>query len=282
LLGSQIKNIRTAKGITQLEVAQFANITQSTYSKFEKDLIEVRGSFLIKILDALDIPLQEFNFIQNNYKLPKKEIILNNFFNAPYNNQQLLSNISKECATLLNYCDSALIQDIQILCKSLSNILAKDNFEEARKYSKVIWERLSKNNDLYLYDLYLLNAILFIFPLNEMREIHKYLMRGFKRYEDFPNIKRISVNTSLNVAVILIMEHLYEEALIEIESILPLCKEQKVFIPLAIGYIRKGICLNQLSKNGDNLINKGLTILKVLEEFDTYENMKKELVNFNI
>ena len=45
MLGSQIKNIRTAKGITQLEVAQFANITQSTYSKFEKDLIEVRDPF---------------------------------------------------------------------------------------------------------------------------------------------------------------------------------------------------------------------------------------------
>lgn len=281
MLGNLVKEIRTSKGMTQIEISESANITQSTYSKFENDQIEVRASTLDRILSKLDISMEEFKFILNGYQLSDKDRILNKFFQVPYNNIALLNEIYEECNQMLQKEENVLIRDIQTLCKSLAPLLESGEFESGRLYARQIWQRLSHNNNLYYYDIYLLNAILFVFPLDEMLGIYQYLKRGFEKYKNFQNMSRVALSTSLNIAVVLITEKLYKDALEELEITLPKCKEQKLFIPLAIGYVRKGICLNNISNNGNEWINKGLFMLEVLEEHDTYEHLKKEIELFD-
>ncbi|MFP5303680.1 hypothetical protein R2R70_21100, partial [Cobetia sp. SIMBA_158] len=86
-----------------------------------------------------------------------------------------------------------LIRDIQTLCKSLAPLLESGEFESGRLYARQIWQRLSHNNNLYYYDIYLLNAILFVFPLDEMLGIYQYLKRGFEKYKNFQNMSRVAL-----------------------------------------------------------------------------------------
>lgn len=278
MFGETVKYIRTSKGVTQISVAQAAGISQGTYSKFEKNMIDLRGSTFMNILDFLDISQHEFLFIHNKGKLTQKERIIYLFFKHPYNDKKALTQIRLECESYLNtFNQDNIISDIQILCNALLLILENNDFKEAKLLVRPIWDRLSNHNELFLYDLYLMNAILYMFSLEEILEIKDFLKRAINKYLEFPNMKRLFINLYLNIALVGINSYEYQIAIDMIEPVIDIAKEIKAFIQLAIAYIRKGVCLNGLSLDGDFWINKGLNILEVLEEFKTLELMIREI-----
>ena len=57
--GKNIKAIRKQKGLTQKQLAQKLNVTQSAISDFESDRTNIRMSTLRKIADALDVNVIE-------------------------------------------------------------------------------------------------------------------------------------------------------------------------------------------------------------------------------
>lgn len=111
----------------------------------------------------MDISLQEFSFISNNYTLSNKEQILMDFFNTPYQSVEDLTKIQKRCFEYLGRNESSITEDITLLCKALILISDKNDFNEARVIAKPIWNRLSMNNEFYLYDLYLDNLFNFFY-----------------------------------------------------------------------------------------------------------------------
>lgn len=78
--GEIIKYIRKSKGLTQQDVLNNVELTQSAFSKFETNRMELRAFTLHEILGNLDISLREFSFIRNEYKETEKERIMNDFF----------------------------------------------------------------------------------------------------------------------------------------------------------------------------------------------------------
>lgn len=279
MLGELIKKIRASKGFTQVEIAKSAHITQSNYSKFEVDAIEIRASSFLGILNKVGIELEEFEFIRNGYDYSAKRKILIKFFYAPYNSNSKLEEIYNECEVILEDEHDVVIKDIQTLCKSLIYLNNDNNIEQARIPAFEIWERLKKTNQLYISDIYLFNAIMFIFPIETIMETRNFVQKSIDRYKNFQNIDRMAINIILNLSFLYISNKKYSEALKEIVNIEPKCKQLNAYIPLAICYIRKGICLERTGNKqlGSYSIQKGLNILDVLEEEKLLEALKLEL-----
>lgn len=280
MFGHTVKYIRNAKDIKQLNIAQTVGINQGTYSKFEKNQIDIRSTTFLEILKALDIPLEEFLFIHRNFEHTNQDELILQFFNSPYHNIDALTDMKLKCEKLLlrEQKVSSIISDICVLCDALLLILKDHNFEQAKQLVKPIWDRLCKHNDLFLYDIYLMNAMLFLFPLDEIFKIKDFLERSISKYINYQNVNRLSINLKLNIGILCIAEQKYKQGLVLIEAAIVLASETKAFVQLAIAYTRKGICLrNQGATEGDRLIQKGLDILEVIEEYETIEFLKKEI-----
>ena len=62
-IGSNIKNARKLKGLTQSDVAKVFRMTQQQYSRFENGIFELNYTQIIEICKLLDIsPNELFNF----------------------------------------------------------------------------------------------------------------------------------------------------------------------------------------------------------------------------
>ncbi|WP_342577809.1 helix-turn-helix transcriptional regulator [Psychrobacillus sp. FSL K6-2843] len=279
MLGKLIKKIRTSKGFTQAEIAKSAHISQSNYSKFEVDAIEIRATSFMMILDKVGLDLEEFEFIKNGYSYSDKRKLLIKFFYAPYNSNLKLKEIYNECELILNSRYDEDIKDIRTLCSALIHLNNDNDIEQARIPAFEIWDRLKKMEQLYISDIYLFNAIMFIFPLETIMETRNFIQKSIDRYKDFQNIDRMSINIILNLSYLYISNKKYSEALTEILNIEPKCKQLNAYIPLAICYIRKGICMERTGseEQGKQWIKKGLNIVEVLEEEKLLEALKLEL-----
>ena len=96
--GETIKEIRTARGITQSELAG-SLINRTTLSKIENSFEEPSYENATKLINRLGITQIEFDYIRNDYQLNTKEQIIFDFFNIAYN-----SEVNK-IASLLNRCE---------------------------------------------------------------------------------------------------------------------------------------------------------------------------------
>ena len=161
-------------------------------------------------------------------------------------------------------------------------LLAKSNdFLQASKILYPIWEELSNRNTLYLSDIYLLNAILFVFPKSTATEIKEFANRHIKKYKGFLNLDKLYINFLINLAMINIKESDFETALPLLDDAIAQCKSEHLFINLSICYARKGVCLHHLNIQSDeDLIEKGLTTLKCLEQFELATLLEQEVNHF--
>lgn len=175
-----------------------------------------------------------------------------------------------------------MIQDLSLLCDALIVIYENNDYAKAREIASTIWNRLAKNNEHFVYDIYFVNAILYIFPIDEILHIKNFILRAFEKYQNYPNMSSIFINVHLNLSLLLIEHRLFKEALQAIDMIEPLCKSKKLYFPLAILFIRKGICLCNLNDTniGDELIEKGKSYLTTLSETAAYDILTKEIEEY--
>jgi len=60
MIGERIRELRTERGMAARELAQKANVTPGYISQIERDLIQPSMSVLMKIADALAVPVTHF------------------------------------------------------------------------------------------------------------------------------------------------------------------------------------------------------------------------------
>lgn len=277
-VGSTIKKIRSDKGYTQNAVLKDA-ITQSAMSKFERNETDIKYSTLAIILENLEMSFEEFSYVHHNYEFSEKELVYKKFFSLTYNEKEEILLVSTRAKKYLELNEDCLIEDIKDLCDSLIIFIETSNHQVISKNALKVWARLSKKNQFYLTDLYLLNSIIYFFSLETMLEIKKLAYKSIDRYKDFQNIHRLKINLGVNLALMLMKRNLYKEALKEIDETIRLAKITQTYLQLAVCYIRKGVCLNQLHEDGDNWIRKGKDILNVLEERSLLQMAEDEIRN---
>jgi len=275
-IGYTINTIRQNKGYSQDYVSE-GSLTQGAYSKFENLNTGIRINTFKELLSKLEISHDEFEFIHNGYEYNVRDQLLNRLFDLSYNNRENLEQLLAEVTKYLKVKNDMVIENLSKICEALLLLSETGKIEQARIPIKEVWESLSKRNHFYILDLYFINSILFLFPLETALEIRQFAFRSIDRYKDFQNIERIKINVSINIMLLLMKEERFKEALYETTHIIDLCKKHRDYLRLAISYVRKGICLNRIDTSGEIWIMKGKNMLLALEEYKIIEIIEDEI-----
>lgn len=281
MLGKQLKEIRENKGLSQKYVID-SFMTQSAYSKFELGKTEIRASVFINFLTRIDMTLEELLYVQNGYQFPLREQIIQNFFNMSYNDRTVLQEVLNLAKKYLQAhpTQDYMIEEVHHLCQAFLLLLETNDFSAASVSANKVWGNLSKRNTLYVADIYMLNAILFIFPLETILEIRKLMDRSIEKYGNLFRLQRIKINMHTNIAYLFMKENMFEKAIVELEESINLCKMERAYVQLGICYIRIGVCFNKLTGNGDDWIEKGKQLLLTIEEQDLLGKIDNEMKQF--
>lgn len=280
-MGIKFKEIRKNKDFSQEFTAE-GILTQSAYSKFELGKNEISFSSYIKLLEKLEISHEEFMYIQNDYNYNPHEKLLLDFFNLHYNDPKQLNIIIKASKKILKDEENEMIFDIVAICEALIILSETNNIELAREKVEVVWHRLAERHYWYLSEIKIINTILFLFPSATAKEMSKKVILNLKRYGSFNDANKLIVSLKLNSSLLLIKEQEYAEALGVIEQVLELAKQHSMYKPLAVAYIRKGICLSWLTKSGEKKeIETGTLMLELLEDYTLRDGLLGELQRYS-
>lgn len=266
--GETIKEIRTARGITQSELAG-SLINRTTLSKIENSFEEPSYENATKLINRLGITQIEFDYIRNDYQFNAKEQIIFDLFNIAYN-----SEVNK-IASLLNRCEQfpndQEIQKIKVILKAFN----ASSLREARSLVIPLWKsQVSKTDNWNVLDLYLLNMIFFVFNDDTMIGISN---RAIKTIEGkYPFLKSLETNFLLNKAAILMTRQNFDDAAMILVKAITLAKATFRYDKLLMAKGRLAIC--QKDKK------EALYCLKVLKEVeadDVYNGLKDEIERFD-
>lgn len=140
-----------------------------------------------------------------------------------------LEKILNKAELYLNSHSEDTIQNIYYLCKSYIIPIKTNDFEQVSLFASKIWKKLSKRNQFYVIDLYFLNAILFMFPLDVIFNLRDMIEKSIAQYNGLFKLQKIQININLNIALLLMEKHRFEEALNELETIRDVLKEEKAY-----------------------------------------------------
>lgn len=178
---------------------------------------------------------------------------------------------------------SSINQDIIIFAEMVRGLMAlaqTDDFEQTRKIVEPLWEKLSKRDELFVADIYMLSNILFVFPIETALDIMQFLFRQIERYGNYRNVHRIQYNVILNASLLQIREQHFIEANELLDTILPNLQKENLYAQLAVCYIRKGICFNNLMLDGKQWIEKGKDILLAVNQQKLWEVLEAEIKKY--
>ncbi|GKV70416.1 hypothetical protein NCCP2716_29140 [Sporosarcina sp. NCCP-2716] len=280
-IGSTIRKIRTDKNYSQRYVTD-GIMTQSAYSKFELNKTDISFFLLVKILEKLEVSMDEFLYIHNDFCLTTKNRIISSFTSISYNDEVRLTELMRLAEDYLDIDEDLLVRDVQTLFEGLLLFISTSDDDLLKTSVTSVWERLSVKNQFYLTDLYLLNAIYYLFPLETMLQMRKLAESSLARYKQFPKVPRLHLNFSVNISLLLMKENRFAEAQDEVEAAIPYAKQQKAFLQLSVCYVRKGICLQMLEEDGQYWIAKGITMLEVLEEEGLLRMVEEEVARYTV
>lgn len=94
-LGNKIKEIREKANLKQEYVAEKLDLTQSTYSKIERDEIDITYSKLVKLSEIFNISLSKIIDIGGDFKIENNKLLNSPIGNNNTNNYSVASNIEE-------------------------------------------------------------------------------------------------------------------------------------------------------------------------------------------
>lgn len=278
-LGEILKDIRINRGYSQLN-ASHKIISQGVYSKVEAGTRDLDAVAFLKIANRMNLTADEIEFICNGYDYNEKQKILNTFFKMSYNNPEKLQGIKIQAMNYLKEEDDVDLREVYSLCDALLIVSDSGDFEEARKLIEPVWKRLIKYTQWYLYDIRLINMMLFMYPMETTIAISKRVLERLKDYEKHESVDKLRDIYTINLSLLLIKSERAEEALELIEDRLQE-RQQMKYTMLALNLSRRALCKNLLQMEGykeDQQMMKNLLLaygandllVRLEEEFEKY------------
>ncbi|CJD49921.1 transcriptional activator [Streptococcus pneumoniae] len=142
--------------------------------------------------------------------------------------------------------------------------------------SEEIWDYLEPMDTWYISDLKLLGTILFFFPSENLPLLIDRIMKTIEKYKYFRETKVFLSSFLANLSTVYFQHHLFKECETITLQLLVLAEELKIYDILGFSQVRLGI----LQHNSD-LIDKGITLLRLTKEEALVEILEKEINDFS-
>lgn len=271
--GLTLRQIRESLNISQNKISD-GIMSQSNYSKVENGEIDIPFSKMIDLLNRLGMTVDEFLYIHRDYtKNPGTQLKRLTKMNTG-DKQSIIKNINELKATRnLSQRD----QELLLIFEALLLVL-KNEYNAAREKVLLIWARLEKHDNWYLYDIQLINSILYLFPIDVAESIVDLALRRLDIYKKFRNINQLSANLQINFLLLLIDNKKYNMALNETEKLISFCMDKRLYVHLGACYVRKGILLVNLgNENPSPWYEKGFEVLEITNNQKMIQELKKEI-----
>lgn len=214
-IGGTIKKIRIGKNISQEKLAEKI-LSRPHLSLIESNKSDLSLGLLLKLVEKLHIPVDEFFYLADNYSISEPKILSTKLMNAAnkadYEGLQTIHAVSlNKYQELGNYEFYYISLLAEIYAKFLDN-----NFTinaEIQKIADPIKQYLFSLSDWYLYDLKLFNNTLFVFDTLSVESIADKLLGSLKKYEYYPNAREEYLNILINVSTYFIEKEDYQLSL---------------------------------------------------------------------
>lgn len=276
--GEILKKIRVNKKYTQKFVTE-GIISQSTYSKVERGVIDITYNKFIKLLSRLDVSEFEFQMLLDEEPDARDDLI-QQFFLINYNDLEALTVIQERVQHYLTMKKDYIIQDIAYICEALMLISKERDYEQAAIFANRVWKRLERFDRWYMMEIRLINAILFIFPTETALHISERIVRQLSIYQTRES-RVIKNNIQTNLTLLLIRNKNYATALENLDELIIRFKQISNYRLLAIAYIRKGMALRLLKNSTwERYTEKGLKMLDIFEDNNLKEALTTEIEHY--
>ncbi|MER2106015.1 MAG: helix-turn-helix transcriptional regulator [Solibacillus sp.] len=276
-IGTTLQRIRKSRQLTQANLAK--NImTQGAYSKIEKSQLSINLDQFLPLIIKMNINSQEFSYILNGYELSERERLIKTFISLEIANtddlQQMLKTVKNY---LVNHPEDQYIYFLKLVYEAFIILQQENDLEKSRQMVAPIWQQLQILDDWYINDFELLNAILFLFPLEVAIEMAKTAERRLEKYSDFPyDVSYLKVYFRMDLSFHYIEMRLFEECLALLEETELKFMHKMRFKIAAILFERKAICLFYLQRPYEVELEKMQQLLTIYKDEDTKELLLKE------
>lgn len=276
-IGNLIRSIRINKGISQAEACSNV-VTQSNYSKFELGKIDVSSTALIKIINNLDISLDEFFFLYDQEHEDILNLLINKFFTIPLNNPNELQAFRNNAINFMkkNEINNNTLQNIIQLSFGLEEISITEDYEKASKYAAPIWNSLQKRDRWYLREIIILNVILYIFPIETAEEIVKRSVRFLNEYKEHKSQILVKLNLYINLALLHIKNTNFNEAIHYLNLAINTCPDHSYEFYKKLSQMRLAYCKANINEPFEEDFISIVMYFTSTNSLAIFEHLKKE------
>lgn len=277
--GALYKKLRYSRNISQEKLCKY-KLSRTTLSKFENNKVNLSFSNFDYLLNSIDISLDEFKYIQNDYSYDDKRYIINyfdNIFSVQYDENSINKMIAFIEQYLTNQYSKSIFFILQIL-KSFKDISSSGNQKihcKAHIYIADIWNELSQMDHWSLLDIKIINSSLYFFEYSTCIEVGYQLIKMLKKYDAYKNISNLETSIWTNLTLLALMNndrhsaqtfsnHAYNSSL----------KSNRIDY-ISISLVRKGIAFNNRE-----YIENGFHLLSIIKNTKLINSLEKEIADF--
>lgn len=276
-IGTTLQKIRKSRQLTQATLAE-SIMTQGAYSKIEKSQLSINADQFLPLVTKMNISLQEFYYILNGYELSERERLIKTFTSLEIANvtdlQCMLQSVRNY---LVNQPEDQYISFLKLIYEAFLVLQQEHDLAKSRQIVAPIWQQLQILDDWYINDFELLNAILFLFPLEVAVEITKTAERRLEKYADFPyDLSYLTIYFRMDLTYHYIEMQLFKECLALLEEIEIKFLHRMQPKIAAILFERKAICLFYMHGPYEVELEKMKQLLTIYKDDDTKELLLKE------
>ncbi|SFC33874.1 hypothetical protein SAMN04488102_10551 [Alkalibacterium subtropicum] len=171
--------------------------------------------------------------------------------------------------------------EILAIYDSLILIGEKNDFEAAKEKAKTIWQRLEKHDNWYLYDIQIINNIIYLFPIDTAVSIGHLAVNQLEKYKELRGVNNLSISIQMNLLLLLIENERYETALNEVDRLIPSCISKNLTVHLAVCYVRKGLLMDLLSQtDSEEWYENGYKLLEIMQNDKLKKELQKEVSQY--
>lgn len=230
----------------------------------ESDIEKIRLGDLYKVLNNLEITIEEF-------------IYYSNINNKSQNNNELLKirNINNyikqnDINNLMKYYENQLMYYYTLRC---INGLLNNNMKDAHEYASLTWFYLKEYDQLFANELFCLSHIFILFKGDQFEEVCRKIQKDLRKWRAFEDFLKVEI-------VFLLNKGRYLEEIKRINEAKECYREAHTLALKEDLATYTGISIFRLGKlnNDESLIIKGQTILEIFNK-DVLETLHQDYNN---